>query len=48
MNPEHLEASCGFHYATKLKGKLNAIRDSKATLTDMESLVADAYNTALL
>ena len=46
MNPEQLEATCGFHYATKLKGKLNAIRDAKATLTDKESLVADAYNTA--
>ena len=46
MNPEQLEATCGFHYATKLNGKLNAIRDAKATLTDKESLVADAYNTA--
>ena len=29
MNPEQLEATCGFHYATKLRGKLNAIRDAK-------------------
>lgn len=46
MKPEQLEATCGFYYATKLKSKLNAIRNTNAPLTDKESLVADTYNTA--
>lgn len=50
MKPEQLEAACGFYYAStlkgKLKGKLNNIQSSSATLTDKESMVGKEYDNA--